>query len=51
MQNFVQPEDLCIVKAKKKKGKKKERHVHYKSLHSDQVLDISKTEKRNDNKQ
>lgn len=30
MQIFVQPEDLCIVKAKKK------RHFHYTSLHSDQ---------------
>lgn len=46
MQIFVQPEDLCIVKAKKD-----ERHVHYNSLHSDQVPDVTKTKKRNDNKQ
>lgn len=42
MQIFVQPEDLCIAK-----GKKDERHVHYKSLHRDQVLEVPKTEKRN----
>lgn len=45
MQIFVQPEDFCIVKAKKM------RHVHNNSLHSDQVPDIAKTEKRNSNKQ
>lgn len=36
---FVQPEDLCTVKAKKI-------HVHYNSIHSDQVVNVNKTRKR-----